>query len=301
MRIRYMRELIAIKEHGNFSRAAESLFITQPALSRHIADMEKELGIRLLNRDKHKVEFTEAGTKVYNSFRRILQTYDNLTREFSDYKLGTTGSLRLGMLYYTISQDFGNVMTRFAEEYPKVVIKRYSCQPQEVFHALAEDRIDIGVLPRANYSDGSFLKFQDITHNGMEVMMAATHPLARKETVSLDDLRPETCIYLRDDPYSNQSYDEALHRCGFEPKKTVYTENIDTVPFVLQKEDAVYIKAAGFNIVGFEQEIVTRRIACSDLRVTKSYAYRADNHNPLIPIFLGMAKDSTAITSHSQA
>lgn len=290
MRIQHMRELIAIKEYGNFSRAAESLFMTQPALSRHIADMEKELGIRLLNRDKHKVVFTEAGVKACKSFRRILQTYDNLTHEFSDYKLGTTGSLRLGMLYYTINQDFGNVMTRFAEEYPNVVIKRYSWQPQEVYHALSEDRIDIGVLPRANYADGSLLKFQDILHSGMDVMMAATHPLAKKETVSLDDLKQEICIYLRDDPYSNQCYNEALHRHGFVPKKMIYTENIDTVPFVLQKEHAVYIKAAGFNIVGFEHEIVTRKIVCDGLRVTKSYAYRSDNQNPLIPIFLEMAK-----------
>ena len=112
MRIEHMRELIAIKKLGNYSKAAKSLFITQPALSRHIADMEKELGIKLLDRNKHNVELTEAGLKVYTQFQHIVQNYDLLLQDINGLKTGITGTLRLGMLYYTIKQDFSSIISK---------------------------------------------------------------------------------------------------------------------------------------------------------------------------------------------
>ena len=81
------------------------MYITQPALSRHVAEMEKELGVKLLERNKHSVSFTEAGLKVYKQLRKIIQVYDNMTHELSEYQNGVTGRLKLGMLYYTIHQD----------------------------------------------------------------------------------------------------------------------------------------------------------------------------------------------------
>ena len=151
MRIEHMREFVAIREEGNFSRAARSLFMAQPALSRHVQEVERELGVRLLNRDKHSVSLTDAGERAYKGFRQILRAYDRLTDDITSYKAGLTGRLCIGMLYYTIRQDFGDAMERFAADYPGVELRRYSYQPQEVFQALAEERIDVGVLPRANY------------------------------------------------------------------------------------------------------------------------------------------------------
>lgn len=289
MQIQYMREFIAFHEYGNFSKTAQSLYITQPALSRHIAEMEKELGVRLLERNKHSVSFTEAGLKVYKQFRKILQTYDNLTQELSEYQNGVRGSLKLGMLYYTIHQDFGAIMPKFTELYPNVEIKRFSYQPHEGFAALMDEKIDICVIPRTNYPGSEVLRYCDITQGGMDVMMSVKHPLASKKKLTLDDLKNEICIQLRDDPISNHSYNEALTSCGFTPKNVILTDNIDTVPFLLQKTNAIYIKAKGFSVSGFENEITMRDILEPNLKVTKSYAYRADNTNPLVPLFIEMA------------
>ena len=106
----------------------------------------------------------------------------------------------------------------------------------------------------------------------------------------IEDLKKEVCIQLRDDPISNQAYNEALAVCGFTPGSAILTDNIDTVPFLLQKTNAIYIKAKGFSVSGFENEITMRDILEPNLRVTKSYAYRADNTNPLVPLFMDMVK-----------
>ena len=139
MRIEYMREFLAIHDEGNFSRAARSLFMAQPALSRHVQELERELGVKLLDRDKHSVRLTEAGERAYKGFRQILRNYERLTDDIASYKGGLVGNLRIGMLYYTIRQDFGDAMERFSAEYPGVRLRRFSYQPQEVFQALAEE------------------------------------------------------------------------------------------------------------------------------------------------------------------
>lgn len=290
MRIQHMREFVTIHDEGNFSRAARSLYMTQPALSRHVKELERELGVRLIDRDRHSVRFTEQGMSAYKSFRKILRTYDALEQEIVGFKQGMTGTLRLGMLYYTIRQDFGDSLDRFAEEYPNVELKRFSWQPQEIYEALAEERIDLGVLPRATYPDAPYLAFQDILSAGMEVMVLSTHRLARKESVTLDDLRGELAIQLRDDPHTNLCYNEALGRCGFVQERCVMTDNCDTVPFEMRRSGAIYIKARGFDIAGCGPEVVTLPIEEPGLIARKSFAWRTDNENPLVPLFLEMAR-----------
>ena len=290
MRIEYMREFVAIHDEGNFSRAARSLFMTQPALSRHMQELERELGVRLIDRDRHSVSLTEAGERAYKGFRQILRSYDRLTDDIAGYKAGLTGNLRIGMLYYTIRQDFGDAMERFTAEYPGVRLRRFSYQPQEVFQALAEERIDVGVLPRANHPDAEWLRYQDILSDGLAALVSVDHPLASRDEITLDDLADETAVLLRDDPYSNRCYMEALERVGFAQRNVVYTDNIDTVPMELKRGRYVYLIPQSLPLPGFEGELVAVPIRAKGLVVSKSLAWRSDNDNPLLPIFLEMAR-----------
>ena len=290
MQVEHMREFVAIHDEGNFSRAARSLFMTQPALSRHVQELERELGVRLIDRDRHSVALTDAGARAYKGFRQILRAYDRLSDDIAGYKAGLTGRLRIGMLYYTIRQDFGDAMERFSAEYPGVDLRRFSFQPQEVFQALSEDRIDIGVLPRANHPDADWLCYQDVLSDGLAALMSVAHPLAGRTELTLDDLVSETGVLLRDDPYSNRCYEEALARVGFAQRDVVYTDNIDTVPMELKHARSVYLIPQSLPLPGFEGELVEIPIRAEGLVVTKSLAWRTDNDNPLVPLFLEMAK-----------
>ena len=290
MSIEHMREFLAIHDEGNFSRAARSLFMAQPALSRHVQELERELGVKLLDRDKHSVRLTEAGERAYKGFRQILRNYERLTDDIASYKGGLVGNLRIGMLYYTIRQDFGDAMERFSAEYPGVRLRRFSYQPQEVFQALAEERIDVGVLPRANYPEADWLCYQDVHTGGLSALVSADHPLASRGGLTLDDLADETGVLLRDDPYSNRCYAEALERVGFAQHSVVYTDNIDTVPLELKRGRFVYLIPQGLPLPGFEGELVEIPIRAEGLSVTKSLAWRADNDNPMVPLFLEIAK-----------
>ena len=148
----------------------------------------------------------------------------------------------------------------------------------------------MGVLPRANHPNADWLCYQDVATDRLAALVSVGHPLASRDELTLDDLADETGILLRDDSFSNRCYTEALARVGFELRNVVYTDNIDTVPMELKRGRYVYLIPQSLPLPGFEGELVEVPIRAKGLTVTKSLAWRADNDNPLLPVFLEMVR-----------
>ena len=286
MKLQYMEELLALEQYENYTLASQQLFISQSTLSRHINIMEKELGTMLINRNTHSVEFTEDGKDACKTFRKILNLYNNYSATLQEKSAGITGTLRLGMLYYTIYQDFGKVLPLFEENYPQIEIKQYSYQPHEIYWALINDKIDIGVLAKANYETSDNLNFKDISRNNAVAMMSTTHRLASCKTVKLDDLHHELIVLLNEDTCTSIAVQEAFARCDFTPEKIIYTDHINTVPFTILKTNGIHINESGFSLPGYEDKITILPIEEPELYFTKSFVYKRDNTNSAIPLFL---------------
>ena len=286
MKIEYLRELIVLAKHKNYTRAAEELYLTQPALSKHIDLMEKELGTRLVRRNTHQVELTEDGQEAVKAFQKIIRLYDNYVSDLEQKQIGMQGMLRIGMLYYTIQQDLGKVLPTFRKQYPKVTVQTISGQPQELYQALVDEIIDLAVLPPANYPHADIMEFHVFARTGASVMLAADHPLSGKESVTLEELADETLILLKDDPYTTLFIKEALERCSFTPKKTAEADHIDTVPFTILETGGIHINGSGFTIPGYEEEIRVIPIQTEGLYFEKAFCWCSNNQNPSVPIFL---------------
>lgn len=286
MKFEYMRELLGLQRFESFTLTSEKMFIAQPSLSRHIFAMEKELGVVLIKRDTHQVVFTKEGLEACKTFQKILNIYDNYLHQIETSKAGITGTLRIGMLYYTIRRDLGDILPRFQKEYPNVEISSNSWQPKDVYPALLEQRIDIGVLPRSQFGERNGLLFKDFERSHPVVMMSKEHPLAKNEVVALSELHKETLVLLRDDPYLTETVLEVLKNVGFTPSKTIQTEHTDTVPQELLHTGGVYITGSGYSFPGYENEIAILPISDPDLFFCKSYAWNKENDNPLIVRFL---------------
>ena len=82
--------------------------------------MEKELGTIFINRNTHSVKFTQEGKDACKTFHKMLSLYDNYSARLHENRAGITGTLRLGMLYYTKNQDFGKILPLFSEKYPHI-------------------------------------------------------------------------------------------------------------------------------------------------------------------------------------
>ena len=126
MKIQYMREYVSVVENHNFTRAAEQCYIAQPSLSKHMMDIEKELGGQLLVRTKHRVEATELGMEVYEGFRNILNRYDSLLETVERVKSGLHGVLRMGVLYHSF-ESYNSCQTWCYGCYYTIIVNSNNC------------------------------------------------------------------------------------------------------------------------------------------------------------------------------
>ena len=110
MKIEYMREYIVLANTLNFTNAANILFITQPALSRHIALVEEEIGAQLFIRTKHYVTLTRVGESVLKEFRQVIDQYDKLLNRIPQMNKGFTGELRIAMHHYAVESYMSTVI-----------------------------------------------------------------------------------------------------------------------------------------------------------------------------------------------
>jgi DNA-binding transcriptional LysR family regulator len=197
MNIDYFTEFITLAKLLNFSAAAEILNMTQPGLSRHIAALEKELGVKLFHRDTHKIRLTEAGVLFFNGITKITEDYADLCRKV---KRPGNKLLNIGILYYDwyiIEQYIGACINNYKNTTPDVNINYYFYKPDDLVFSLLSQKTDIIIIAFPCLPKSDKLGFQFIANEHSVLMLHKDHPLAQRATVCLDDIRDETQILIR--------------------------------------------------------------------------------------------------------
>jgi len=224
MELRHFYSFVAVAEELSFTRAAKRLQIAQPPVSRHIQDLESELGIKLLERDRAKVALTDAGRSFLNEARAVLQHVSQAVEAAKQVSKGWAGTVRLG-----IAKGLGDVVSRVLNEYlrvaSKVEIDVLDIPSGFQAAALIERRIDVGFL-RPPIGETQLISAR-LFQEPFEVVLRKTSPLAKHKSLRVRDLKDQT-ILLIDRSISPGVYDRTLalfqqHR--IQPK-TIPTANI---------------------------------------------------------------------------
>ena len=123
--IKELAYVIAVAEKGNVSKAAESLFISQPSLSRFIKDLENRLGVTLFQRINNRLILTYAGEKYVETAKKITELYARLEQELSGVNNELSGRLRIGCAMLRMAYNMPAILKTFINRYPKVDIQLY--------------------------------------------------------------------------------------------------------------------------------------------------------------------------------
>lgn len=143
---RQLRNLVALGEELNFTRAAARCHISQPPLSRSIAMLEAELGVRLFDRDRHSVQLTEAGHGLLQDARRILSLTEEAAERVRRVARGLRGTLTLGFGGSSVYSHWPQVVRAFTDAVPDVRIVFRPMAMLEQVDALREGTIDLGLI-----------------------------------------------------------------------------------------------------------------------------------------------------------
>lgn len=192
MEIRELKYFLAVAQKQNISRAAESLYMTQPSLSRQMQNLEKELGKQLFVRGSKKIELTEAGYLLRKRAEEMLALYEKTQAELAAPDEGA-GEIRIGGGESFAVSLVARLAAQLRKEMPRALFRFYSADTQDVTERLEKGLIDFGILVEpAELSRYEYVRLPQKDTWG--VLMRRDSPLAQKQYITPQDLRGKPLI-----------------------------------------------------------------------------------------------------------
>lgn len=241
MKTEYLREFITLAETLNFTLTANKLFITQPALSKHLAAFEETLGIQLFIRTTHSVELTPEGEVIYKDAKAIIAAFDKMIKKANALSREISGKINLGILYYAIPEYVEPLVTRFHELHPNIILNTVSCQPHQVFAKLLEDDIDVGMVMRFDTPDSYGLTHIPLRSEKLSVVTTNEHPFAKRSSVLPQELQGELLVSVSVEKEWTRGIDCLLKKHGIVPCNVIEAEQTDVLPVVLNRTNGIHI------------------------------------------------------------
>lgn len=240
MQLDVIRLFCDIARDRSISRAAEKHGVTQSAASQRIKTLERELGVRLINRETRPLQLTIAGETYRRGSQDILDRYEQLKRQLAGQSELASGSIQLAAIY-SVGIDFLNhAVMRFEAEHPEVHVHIDYQQPAAVHKRVRDHDVDFGILsyPRT-WRD---LTAQVLREETMVLVCAANHPLAGRDMVTPAELVDQPLVGFDSNLPIASEIGLYLRRNGGHPELSHTFDNIDTIKtFVGHSEEAAIL------------------------------------------------------------
>ena len=210
--LRQLRVFVAVAESSSFSRAADALALTQPAVSRNVTDLEQAMGLQLLHRTTREVELTEAGRLLLGSVSRVLEDLDACLLEVQGLATQRKGRVKVASSPTLSAHLLPQCIARGKQQMPDVNIQLLDRIQSDVLLSVRSGEVDFGVV--IDPSEKQDLDAQTIVAEPFCLVCLSSHRLARKKEVHWSDLAGESLVLLDHASGSRRLIDAALQAHG---------------------------------------------------------------------------------------
>ena len=271
MEIRVLRYFLAVVREESITKAAELLHITQPTLSRQIAQMEDEMGVKLFDRGTRKIVLTNEGMLLRRRAEEILELVDKTERELVEQDEMVEGTVSLGCGDLSAVQVMPDLIRGFHERYPAVTFELYTATADHVKERMDRGVTDIGLLLEPINKE----KYDYINLNRREqwvVVMPPDSPLAELDAISPKDLRGLPLIL----PHRLSVQSELARWFGdeFEKLNVLFTSNLSSNSSIMVYHGLAYSIIVKGSISFWDPEKITYRPLSPDLVAPSVLAWR---------------------------
>lgn len=195
MLLKQMKYFITIVDCHSFTEAAEQCFISQSAISQQIKSLEKELGIRLFERNKRQFSLTPAGEYFYRHGKVILDEIEDFKEETIRRGEDQELNLTIGYPKNFSTSEFHQAIVEFNRIYPEVNISVVSGTHEELFELLVQHHIDVKISEQRRTFNEDYYNYE-LKHSECFVEISSMNPLSKKEILTTDDLKNMSCILV---------------------------------------------------------------------------------------------------------
>ena len=185
---------LSVAKTRSFSRAAEQLHLTQPAISKRIATLEQQLNVRLFDRIGKYVDLTEAGRALKPRAELILNTLNDTARALGNLSATIQGRLRLATSHHIGLHRLPPVLRRFTKAYPGVALDIEFLDSEVAYDKVLQGEIELAVITLAPEIKAPIIATQ-IWHDPLDFVVAPEHPLAHAGRLHLRQLAPYAAVF----------------------------------------------------------------------------------------------------------
>lgn len=215
MKIQYLREFISLIETKSFTLASERLFVSQPTLSRHIKEMEEELGCELIDRSTRKVSVTDYGLIVLTHAMDIINAENAILDKISTLKREADNRLFFGCIN-PIQTFTADVIQRFVAQNPESRFSTIVGESDDLFAILKTGKLDFAFIREDISEKDDGYERITIATDPMRVMVSSSHPLAGSETIHITELKDEVFLMSEDTSLSYKQGTSLARSFGIE-------------------------------------------------------------------------------------
>ena len=214
MNLHRLRIFLAVARCLSYSRAAEDLFISQPAVSRHVAALEKELDVQLLAQSGNRVFLTEMGRMVLSYAQRLFDVEEELTAALAEAANLGRGRLRLGASSTPGIYLLPPIVAAFQERYPEIEVSLLVANSQEIEGRVLAGELDLGFVGMGSQIG---VQQQPYARDRLVIVAAPSCPLVSEGSIPLHRLRSERFLLREPGSGTRRVLEEELERHGFRP------------------------------------------------------------------------------------
>lgn len=217
MTLDQLRIFLAVAEHMHFSRAAEELYITQPAVSAAIQNLEEQYGVKLFHRIARHIEITEAGKLLQGEAQKILDQVTLTERGLRELNNLQRGKLKLGSSLTIGNYWLPEKISQFHRQYPGISVDCTLANTEEICEGTATGLFDVGLVEgEVQPSLKNVLEEEIVGSDRLQIVVGKSHPWFERAEVTLTELYTTAWVMRESGSGTQQRFEQALQHWGID-------------------------------------------------------------------------------------
>ena len=232
-----LRVFYQTAKHLSYTRAAQELFVTQPAVTAQVKQFEEACNLKLFKRKGRNIHLTDEGKTLYESACRVFEYEKEIDGVIEDMRALKRGVLRLGTTKAYARYFMPFLITGFRETYPQIKIHLDEGSSLDMIHSLLDLKNEVAVIAKAE--ENPQVSFIPFSHEELVLITSPNHPWASRRSISIKELEKESIIMKEWGSGTRKLVNELLSKHGLRPEILMETSNTEFIKQLVQRGDGV--------------------------------------------------------------